>query len=62
MIKTQHAADHDEPALQLGRLGNSHTDDDDPGELGLWCYERKFPRVLQRCLSQRGGAIERKKT
>ena len=36
-METQHAAGHDEPALQLGRLGNSHTGDDDHGELGLWC-------------------------
>lgn len=27
MMETQHAAGHDGPALQLGRLGNSHSGD-----------------------------------
>lgn len=35
MTETQHAADHDGPGLQLGRLGNSHTGDDKHGELRL---------------------------
>lgn len=62
MIRTQHAADHDGPTLQPGRLGNSHIGDDNHGELGLWCCAKKFQRMSQRCLSQRRGCIERTRT